>query len=209
MQDTIHKSYPFISSRKGVWNEIARYISKDCASIGTLLELAPGFCDFVNQFPAKRKICIEHNSSMKKYAAHDVEFHCDDATLLNEIATESIDLVFASNFFEHLNSTQLDTIMPRIHQSLRKHGRLVLIQPNYRLCQEHYFDDETHQTIFSDKNIADFLNNYNLRVIKIIPGLLPFSMKSRLPKLPILTRLYLNSPIRPLAAQMYVVAEKI
>jgi hypothetical protein len=33
-------------------------------------------------------------------------------------------------------------------------------------------------------------------------------MKSRLPKWPILVRLYLHSPVRPLGAQMYVVAER-
>jgi SAM-dependent methyltransferase len=119
-----------------------------------------------------------------------------------------MDIIFSSNFLEHLDTAELDRLLPKIHNALRKKGRLILLQPNYRLCADNYFDDETHQTIFSDTNITPFLNKYNFNVIKLVPGLLPFSMKSRLPKIPLMVRLYLNSPIRPFSAQMYIVAEK-
>jgi len=85
---------------------------------------------------------------------------------------------------------------------------LILLQPNHRRCAEHYWDDPTHRTVFSDVNITPFLARHGFGVVKLIPGLLPFSMKSRLPKWPLLVRLYLWSPFKPLGAQMYVVARK-
>ena len=51
------------------------------------------------------------------------------------------------------------------------------------------------------------LEGAGFRVVRKVPGLLPFSMKSRLPKWPFLIRAYLSSPWKPLAAQMYFVAE--
>jgi hypothetical protein len=82
-----------------------------------------------------------------------------------------------------------------------------LLQPNHKRCAERYFDDPTHRTVFDDANVGAWLARHDLRVVKLVPGLLPFSMNSRLPKWGWLTRLYLGLPVRPLAAQMYVVAE--
>lgn len=200
--------YPFLKFRRGVWREIVRYIRRDTGEVSTVIELGAGYCDFINQFPAKRKIAFELNPEMALFAAADVELHIGNAEYVGSLALSSADMVFASNFLEHLNKAEHDRLMPNIYKTLKPGGRLILIQPNYLRCAEHYFDDETHQTIFSDENIGEFLESYGFRVSKLIPGFLPFSMKTRVPKLPILTRLYLLSPIKPMAAQMYVAAER-
>ena len=203
-----HKKYPHLAYRKGVWREIVRFVAQDTGYVESLVELAPGFCDFINQFPAPNKICYEVNPDMAQWAASSVDFRCKDAGAISELENESADVVFASNFLEHLDDVALNLLIPKVHHVLKKGGFFVLIQPNYRLCKEHYFDDETHQTVFSNENVGPFVEKYGFAVHKIIPGILPFQMKSRLPKWPILVRIYLASPIRPGAAQMYVVAQK-
>jgi SAM-dependent methyltransferase len=201
-------AYPFLEERQGVWREIARYVARDAPGAGAVLELGAGYCDFINQFPARRKIAFDLNPEMKRHAASDVELHIADCTELPGIAAASIDLVFASNFLEHFAAPELGLLLAAVARVLRPGGRLVLIQPNYLRCRNHYFDDPTHRTIFHHLNVAAALEPHGLRVRKIEPGLLPFSMKSRLPKWPLLVRLYLNLPVRPMAAQMYVVAER-
>lgn len=201
--------YPFLKERNRIWVEISRYISTDVSDIKTLLEIGAGYCDFINQFPATKKICFELNRDREKYASADVDFRCGDAIQLVKEIDTTVDMVFASNFLEHLSDEQLEILMPGIYDILNSKGKLVLLQPNYLLCQNTYFNDETHRTIFSDENIKPFLKKYRFEILKLIPGLLPFSMKSRLPKWPLLVRLYLNSPFRPYAAQMYIVAQKI
>ena len=109
---------------------------------------------------------------------------------------------------EHLAGDEVDEILERVAEVLKPGGRLVLIQPNHRLCAENYFDDPTHLTVFDDSNIGDWLARSGLQPVEVVPGLLTFSMNGRLPKSGILTRLYLMSPWKPLAAQMYVAAEK-
>ena len=199
---------PYLKSRRGVWREIVKCVQKDAGEVHTLLELGTGYCDFINQFPARRKIGYDLRSNVPQFAEAGVDIRTESAVELSGLENDSVDLVFASNFMEHLCREEHDVLLPRISDVLSHSGRLILIQPNYRLNPEHYFDDETHQTIFSDENITPFLEGYSFRVLKLIPGFLPFSMKSRLPKWPFLVRLYLNSPLKPLAGQMYVVSVK-
>lgn len=200
--------YPFFRERQGIWREIARYVWRDTGPVGTLVELGAGFCDFVNQFPARRKIAFDLNPDMVEFAAPDVDLRIRPAEAVAELGEESVDLIFASNFLEHLTRPELDRLLPILHRTLRPAGRLILLQPNYRRCASQYFVDETHQTVFTDRTLAEFLARFGFRTVRRVPGLLPFSMKSRLPKWPILTRLFLRSPWRPMGAQMYVVAEK-
>ena len=201
-------NYPFLQFRKGVWQAIIHYIQKDVKSIKTLIELGAGYGDFINQFPAEKKLAFDLNEKMKPFFERNVEFYSEDATGIAHLSKECADLVFASNFLEHLSHDTLKCLMPLVHRVLRPGGYLVLLQPNYRLCRDRYFEDTTHLTVFSDDTMVDFLSKYGFHVIKLIPGLLPFSMKSRLPKWPILVRMYLLSPFKPLAAQMYIVAKR-
>jgi SAM-dependent methyltransferase len=200
-------AYPFLRGRRRVWREIARFVARDAPAASTVVELGAGYCDFINQFPARRKIAFDLNPEMAAFAAPEVELRTADATALPGIEPESVDLVFASNFLEHLNGNELDALLPRIRTVLSPDGRLILIQPNYRLCAERYFEDPTHRTVFDDASIVTLLAAHAFRVVRVEPGLLPFSMRSRLPQWACLTRLYLHSPVKPLAAQMYVVAE--
>jgi SAM-dependent methyltransferase len=198
-------AYPFLRGRRAVWREIARYVSRDARDAATVLELGAGYCDFINEFPASRKLAFDLNPEMRAHAAADVELRIQSALDLDGIAPNSVDLVFASNFLEHLSQDELGVLLPAIRNALRPGGRFIVVQPNYRLCREHYFDDPTHVTIFSDETLPQQMQHHGLRVLKLIPGLLPFSMNSRLPKSGFLTRLYLLSPWKPLAAQMYAV----
>jgi SAM-dependent methyltransferase len=199
-------AYPYLRERAHVWREIARYVRRDVPDARVAIELGPGYCDFINAFPAEQKVAFDLNPEMLAYAEEGVDLRIEDASHLGDLPPGSVDLVFASNFLEHLESNEVEQLLSAARKVLSDRGRLVLLQPNHRRCAEHYFDDPTHKTIFDDRNICDWLKRSDLRARRIVPGLLPFSMKSRLPKWPLLVRLYLNSPIRPLAAQMYVVA---
>jgi SAM-dependent methyltransferase len=201
-------AYPVLEGRRRVWREIVRYVQARTPRIETLIELGPGYCDFINQFTAAKKIAFDLNPEMSHYADSDVELRIESCTTLPGIASESVDMIFASNFLEHLAGDDVDELLERVARVLTPNGRLVLIQPNHRLCAEHYFDDPTHVTVFDDTNIGAWLARSGLRPIKIVPGLLPFSMNGRLPKSGVLTRAYLMSPWKPLAQQMYVVAER-
>jgi len=200
-------AYPYLRERAYVWREIARYVSRDAPNAKVAVELGPGYCDFINAFSADQKIAFDLNSEMSEFADAGVDLRIQDASHLSDLPPGSVDLIFASNFLEHLDESEAIQLLSAARQALSDQGRLILLQPNHRRCADHYFDDPTHKTIFDDQSIGEWLRKCGLRPRRIVPGLLPFSMKSRLPKWPLLVRLYLNSPFRPLAAQMYIVAE--
>lgn len=201
-------SYPFLRYRQGVWREIVRYVRRDVGPVNTLIELGSGYGDFINQFPARHRFAFDLNRKMGEFMVPNVKFFAESAESIGQLPENSADMVFASNFLEHLDDKSLERLMPLVRQVLVPEGRLVLLQPNHRLCADRYFEDATHVSIFSDENISPFLSRHGFEVVKLVPGLLPFSMKSRLPKWPFLVRLYLMSPVKPMAAQMYVVAKR-
>ncbi|MGF1511100.1 MAG: class I SAM-dependent methyltransferase [Myxococcota bacterium] len=200
--------YPELAFRAGVWREVARYIRGHVPPPTTVVELGAGYCDFINAFDAAERIAFDLNPEMARHAAPGVEFRTGDASGVSELPRGSVDLVLASNFLEHLTLDALEALMPEVRRVIRPGGHWAIVQPNFRLCPEHYFDDETHVTIFSDESLAQLLLRHAFRMDRIEPRFLPFSMKSRLPKWPILVRGYLHSPIRPNAGQMYLLARR-
>ena len=87
---------------------------------------------------------------------------------------------------------------------LAANGTLNILQPNYRYAYKEYFDDYTHVSIYSHISITDFLNTNGFDVLEIRPRFLPLTVKSRLPISPWLIKVYLASPIKPLAKQMLI-----
>jgi SAM-dependent methyltransferase len=144
---------------------------------------------------------------MRAHAAPEVDFRLGDATALPGVARKSVDLVFASNFLEHLELPGVERLLDRIGAVLKPGGRLGLVQPNFSRCASRYFDDDTHRTVFTDESLVSLLLEHGFFPLIIEPGFLPFSMNSRIPKSTLLVRAYLALPVRPLAAQMYVLAE--
>jgi len=201
-------AYPWLSERAGIWSEIARYVLRDAPRARVVLELGAGYCDFINNVEAETRIAFDLNPEMVRFAAPGVDLRIGDCRGLPGIGAASLDLVFASNFLEHFTVAEATGLLRDVHRTLRPGGRLILLQPNYARNQAHYWDDPTHKTAFHHRNLPWLLSANGFRVVRMEPGLLPFSMKSRLPKSPLLVRWYLRSPFRPLAAQMYAVAER-
>jgi hypothetical protein len=96
---------------------------------------------------------------------------------------------------------------------LRREGRLILMQPNFKYCSSTYFDDYTHIQIFTDASLLDFLEAYGFHVIRCVPRFMPVNMKStlrlNLPMLPWIVRAYLALPFKPMGGQMLMVSENL
>jgi hypothetical protein len=108
---------------------------------------------------------------------------------------------------EHLDKDQRDRTMKGVKRCMKKGGVLILIGPNFRYAYKEYFDDYTHTTIYTHVSLADAMYEYDFMPVKVVPKFLPLTLKSRLPKSYLLTKLYLNSPIHPLGKQMLLIFE--
>jgi SAM-dependent methyltransferase len=209
MTDYYQTRYSFDEGRTRVWKAIAEYLQRfikrdaDC-----VLDLGAGYCDFINNIEARTKTAVDINPDARGFCKEDVAFHCAPVTDLSVIADRSMDVLFASNLLEHLDDAELMRAAGEINRVLRPGARLILLQPNFRYAYREYFDDYTHKKIFTDVSLRDFFEANGFRALAIHPKFLPFSLKSRLPKSYLLTRLYLSSFYKPLAKQMLLVFKK-
>lgn len=142
------------------------------------------------------------------HAAEGVETFVASATNLSMLDDATVDVIFASNLVEHLTHDQIDDLLREADRVLVDGGRVILIQPNFRLRPRQYFDDYTHVSIWSDVGLTGFLRARRWEIERVEPRFLPLTVKSRLPVRAALIRAYLKSPIKPLAGQMLVVARK-
>jgi SAM-dependent methyltransferase len=205
--DYFQTRYTFDKGRKEVWKAVCEYLSRYISPQAAVLDIGSGYCDFINNVKAKSKVAIDFDLNSKQYCNSDVTFIHQSALEMG-FDEHVFDVVFASNFFEHLTDSELDIVTSKIYKSLKENGKLILIQPNYYYAYRTYWDDFTHKKAFSHVSLPDFLVTKGFKIIKTEKKFLPFSFKSLLPKSYYLTKLYLKSFWRPFAKQMLVIAEK-
>lgn len=195
--------------RDAVWHHIALYLSRWWQPDAAVLDVGAGYCSFINAVRADRRVAIDLNAVIAQFAAPGVETLIGSATHVAQLVGDGrFDVVFSSNLLEHLDREQIAQVLDGARTVLRPGGRLILMGPNFRLCAKRYWDDYTHVTALSDVSLSDFVSSRRFHVVHVEPRFMPFSIKTRFARLSGLTPLYLRSPIRPLAGQMLVVAEK-
>ena len=195
--------------RRNVWRSVTRYLSPLVRESGAVLDLGAGYCDFINNVQARRRVAVDQLSEVSHWAGSGVESFAGDAIeYLNYAEQGEFDFIMASNFLEHFEWDRLEILIALIVRALAPGGRLVIIQPNFRLAPKRYFDDYTHRTVFTDVSVRDWLEANGLRVLRVVPGFLPLTMKSRLRRFSFLVPLYIRLPWRPFAGQMLVLAER-
>ncbi len=200
--------FPFDARRAGVWKVIANYLQPWVAADEDLLDLGAGYGDFSREIRAGRKWALEQNGALVKYWPEAVTPLIQSAGDPWPLKSGSMGTILASNFFEHFTLEQGAEILDEAKHVLRPGGRLIVVQPNFRLEPRRYFDDYTHRTAYTDNGFRDFLLASGWKIMHSEPRFLPFSMKSRLPTAEWLVRFYLALPYRPMAGQFLVVAEK-
>ncbi len=196
------------ATRAAVWKHVTAYLQQFVPADAAVLDLAAGYADFSANVTARRKVAFDLNPALPQLVPSGVEAVVGDATDLSVFADATFDAVFASNFLEHLDHDAVDRCLAEVRRVLRPGGRLLLVQPNFRLAPGAYFDDYTHRTIFTDRSLADLLVARGFSLVRVEPRFLPLSLKSRLKSGHRLVPLYLRLPYRPLAGQMLHVAER-
>ena len=97
-----------------------------------MLDLAAGFCQFINTIQCGRKIAVDLNEDVRTHAASGVEVVIAPSTAMTAVQNESVDVLFVSNFFEHLPSTEsllgtlaeIKRVLRRAYASTRADARV-------------------------------------------------------------------------------------
>lgn len=193
--------------REILWRTLVQhYFQSMIPPDGCVLELGAGYGNFINNVRARRRIAQDQWPNFAQHLAPGVESHTGPVTDLSFLSDNSVDFAFASNLFEHISQQDFASVLAQVRRKLKPQGTLTLLQPNYRYAFREYFDDYTHITPYSHLSICDFLQANSYDIVHCVPRFLPLTLKSRLKVSPLLIRLYLLSPFKPLGKQMLVQA---
>jgi SAM-dependent methyltransferase len=200
-------------SKSPLWRVICRdFFTRYVPEDGCVVDLGAGYCEFINNISARRRIAVDLNPDTKQFAATGVEVHQLPLERLSEAVDEStVDLAFASNVFEHLRGPDaLLRVLANVRAALRPGGRIMIMQPNVRLVGGAFWDFFDHTLPLSERGMTEALEVAGFRVVECRARFLPYTTKSRLPQWTWLVRLYLR--LRPaqfiLGKQMLVIAER-
>lgn len=187
------------------------YFSRWIRPSDTVLDLGAGSCEFVNAVNAHRRLAVDLNPDTKEAAEPGVEVHLSRSDEMTGIETDSVDVVFSSNFFEHLPDP--DALMATLAESRRvltSEGRLLVMMPNIRYVKERFWDYVDHRLPLTHDGLVEALELAGFRVDTVVPRFLPYTVRSSYGSAPASSlKVYLRLPWlwRVFGAQMFVVAD--
>lgn len=182
--------------RNAVWRVLCRGVFQRYVGEGdTVLDVAAGACDFINTIRCGRRLAVDLNEDVRAHAGPGVEVVIAPSTEMTPVVDASVDVVFVSNFFEHLPSTAaLLQTLAEIRRVLRPGGRLLVLQPNIRLVGGAYWDFVDHHLALTEKTLVEAFGLAGLRPVETRVRFLPYTMVGRMPANPLLVWMYLRFP---------------
>jgi 2-polyprenyl-3-methyl-5-hydroxy-6-metoxy-1,4-benzoquinol methylase len=184
------------AARQGrVWTELARYLQRYVPADGRILDIACDRGAFITNVTAREKWAVDVRD-VGEHLPPDVRFvQADGLSLASVLPAGTFDLVFMSNYLEHLPSADVVVEQLKVaRELLSENGRVLILQPNIRLVGGSYWDFLDHQTALTEKSLAEAAETAGLSTIKMITRFLPYTTKSRWPQHPLLVRAYLGFP---------------
>ncbi len=199
-------------SREIVWKVLCKFFQKYIDENCTVLDMAAGYCEFINNIKAKNKIVVDVNSDTRKYANPEVKvIITKNSGRIPEIRPSSVDVVFQSNFFEHLSRPKIFSTIAEIHRMLKPRSLFILLNPNVRYCYRDYWMFFDHFTPLDDRAMTELLETSGFEIVELRPRFLPYIMKSKLSKSGVFIEIYLRIKFlqKIFGKQMLIVARKL
>ncbi len=164
--------------RRKVWQELYRvYFHQFIREEDAVLDLGCGWGEFINIARATKKYAMDLNPESAKILNPDITFLHQDCSTAWPLPANSLDVVFTSNFFEHLPSKQhLNATVREAWRSLRPGGVLICMGPNIRYAYNEYWDFFDHYLPLSDRAMQELMRMTGFTRVKVIRKFLPYTM---------------------------------
>ena len=198
--------------RQAVW----RVLIQDCfqayfRTTDTVLDLGCGYGEFINQVQSASRFAMDLNPDAPKRVQPEVKCLLQDCSAPWPLADNSLDLVFTSNFFEHLpDKPALGRTLDQALRCLKRGGRLVAMGPNIKFVPGAYWDFWDHYLPLTEESLKEALQNRGFEIERCVGRFLPYRI-TKGPRYPLFfLRMCLRLPLawRILGKQFLVVATK-
>lgn len=198
--------------KEKVWKVLCQdFFQKFIKPDDTVLEIACGFGEFLRNIQAQRKMAVDLNEKVQETLPSGIEFHLGSADKLDMFEDNSVNVVFVSNFFEHLpNKDILTSILQEVNRILTPGGSFLIMQPNFKYCYDSYWDFYDHHLPLSHLSMSEGLEMTGFQLEKVYGKFVPFSTKSKIPSHPLLVKMYLKVPLvwKIMGKQFFIQAKK-
>jgi SAM-dependent methyltransferase len=201
-----------VAYRNEVWKVLtSKFFSRYIEPHFTALDLGCGYGEFINNIRCAKKYAMDLNPRAGQYLSHDVSFLQQDCSERWDLPSESLDLVFTSNFFEHLPSRKslADTLI-QAKRCIRRGGRIIALGPNIKHVGGAYWDFSDHHIALTELSLKEALEIHDFQVERAIDRFLPYTMVNRRRYPRLFVSLYLSFPLawRIMGKQFLVIGRK-
>lgn len=202
-----------LANKRTLWRVLVRdFFQKYVPAGATVLDLGAGSCEFINEVRAARRIAVDLNPDTANFADPGVEVLTTPSDRMTSLDDSSVEMVFTSNFFEHLpTKSDLVSTLAECRRVTRPGGLIVVLMPNIRYLPGRYWDYLDHHLPLTHLSVAEALELSGYEVVENVGRFLPYTVKdARFEVRPVMVRTYLRLPIvwRVLGRQMLVVGRK-
>lgn len=186
-----------IAFKEQLWRVLCRRVFQQYVGANdTVLDLGAGRCEFINAIRCARKIAVDLNPDTRRYArdAQVIQAHSTD---MAPVRDGTVDVVFTSNFLEHLpDKESVLKTLAECHRITRAGGTLIVLMPNIRYLPGRYWDYFDHHVPLTHLSLAEALSISGFRPVRLVPRFLPYTVKQgRIPRSPLLVEVYLRLPV--------------
>ncbi len=199
--------------RNEVWSILVREFFKQwIPANGSVLDLGCGYCEFIRNVPAGQKFGIDLNPAVRDLAPSDLTLLEQDCSSIWPLQEQSLDVVFTSNFFEHLpDKPALQRTLAQAYRCLKPGGRLIAIGPNIKYLHGRYWDFFDHHLPLTEASLSEALSTLGFTIERSVAKFLPYTMSLGASRPPLWAiKLFLKVPAawQFLGKQFLVVARK-
>ncbi len=197
VQTIYHRRFAdMLEFRRRMWDVLCReFFQRHVPADATVVEIGAGYCEFINHIRAGRKIAVDLNPDTQVHAGSDVTVVTSSTARIDALPDGTADVVFASNFLEHLTRDDILATLREVRRLLKPGGRFLILQPNIRYCKEDYWQFFDHITPLCERSLTEALETTGFEVTYCLGRFLPFTTQGRLPNSIGLLKLYLK--LRP------------
>jgi ubiquinone/menaquinone biosynthesis C-methylase UbiE len=201
-----------VEQKGKVWEVLCEsFLQKYVAPDARVLDIGIGHGDFINNIRCKEKYAVDMNKDSMTFLSPDIKFFQSGSDEFSFLKDGYIDLVFMSNFSEHLRSKDdfIKTLI-EVRRILKPRAKLIILGPNIKYLYREYWDFFDHHIPLSDKGVTEILRALGFEIDESVDRFLPYTTKSRLPKCGLAVKMYLKFPFiwKVMGKQMFIVARK-